>query len=101
MKKSLLLIPLAVCALVGAVSKAQETAIVACVSSMTEKVGISPDLAYQECKKKSVVECIKSLSGSTVKLAASKKVEVAFYLILGLIRRFGRKVVFGSQEAAR
>lgn len=43
---------------------AQSAAVVACVKSMTSTLGVSPDVAFGECNKKTLVECIKLVSES-------------------------------------
>ena len=50
-----------VIASIESTAKADEVALQACVRRQVESMGISPDLAFGECKRNSLVECIASL----------------------------------------
>lgn len=42
---------------------AKESAVIACVTKLKTELGLSADLAYTECSKQSLIECINSVSG--------------------------------------
>ena len=43
-------------------SLAQDAAILACVQDFQKRMGVSADIAFSECKQKSLAACIKSIS---------------------------------------
>jgi hypothetical protein len=43
-------------------AKAQDAAVLACAKNLQSTLQLSPDTAFNECKKKSLVDCIKSIS---------------------------------------
>ena len=55
------------------VAFAQSASVVACVNNLTKTLGISPDIAFGECNKKSLSECIKSISDSNYIGSAIRK----------------------------
>ncbi len=60
--------------------QAQSAAVVACVKSMTSTLGVSPDVAFGECNKRTLVECIKLVSENNF-VATSIRREGSGYLI--------------------
>jgi len=57
------IIPLACATLVfPEYAKAQDAAILACVKDLQTKLKVSADIAFTECKQKSLADCIKSIS---------------------------------------
>ena len=43
-------------------AEAQSSAVVACVKNLQSSLGVSPDVAFSECNKKTLIDCIKSIS---------------------------------------
>lgn len=43
-------------------ARAQDAAIMACTKNMQAKMNVSADIAFAECKQKSLVDCIRSIS---------------------------------------
>jgi len=43
-------------------AKAQDAAVLACVKDLQTKLKLSPDVAFTECKQKSLADCIKLIS---------------------------------------
>ena len=62
---------------------ADQVALKACMVEMTGVMGLSPDLAYAECKKKTIVDCITSLRGKHKPLSAIAKVDNGYLIDLG------------------
>ena len=58
-------------------------AIKSCVINYRKEMGLSADLAFKECKKKSLVECIKKLKVFAPTYKAIAKVENGFVIDLG------------------
>lgn len=65
--------------LLSGAAKADEAALFACIERF-KKVGLSADLAYSECKKKSLGECIKEMAGTNY-VARSIERRAGGYLI--------------------
>lgn len=52
---------------------AQSAAVIACTKEMTTTLGVTPDTAFNECNKKTLVECIKMVSDSNYLATAIRK----------------------------
>ena len=98
MKKLLLILPLSLVAIAGNVSSAQDSALMVCVSSMTSTIGVSADLAYAECQKKTIIDCIKDLRGKSVVLTASKKLDNGYLFDLGNDKKIWQEGRFWSSR---
>lgn len=71
----------AIC-LTNTVVKAEEAAILDCISKYT-KLGVSPDAALAECKKNTLKDCIERLTASKVVVKAISKSEKGYLVDLG------------------
>jgi len=52
---------------------AQSAAVIACTKMMITTLGVSPDTAFNECNKKTLVECIKMVSESNFLATSIRK----------------------------
>jgi len=56
-------IVIAGCIACGTASEAVENRLKVCMASFQKEMGVSPDIAYTECSKRSFSDCIKETSG--------------------------------------
>ncbi len=68
--------------LCGAV-KADEIAFRECMTRYTSTMGVSPDLAFKECKRTSIMACINSLRNKNQVLVATGKTSKGYIIDLG------------------
>ena len=55
-------------------AKAEETQLKSCMVSLQSELGVSPDIAYKECSKRSIADCIKQMTGAKfVALSVGRK----------------------------
>ena len=64
-------------------ANADQAALKVCMSEMTTDMGLSPDIAYKECQRRSVVNCITSLRGKRQTLMASSELNGKYIIDLG------------------
>lgn len=58
-------------------AKAEEARLKVCMNSMQKELGVSPDIAYTECNKKTIADCIKNMSGQKyVAMSVGRKGEL-------------------------
>ena len=79
----LLLLPLLSLFLITDLAKSDEMAIKSCVINYRNQMGLSTDLAFKECKKISLVECIKKLKVFAPTYKAIAKEEKGYVIDLG------------------
>ena len=85
-----------ICAISSPVVAADQTALKACMAEMAGEIGLSPDLAYSECKRKTIVGCITALRGKFITLEATSKVKDGYLFDLG-----NDKKVWQDEEVQR
>ena len=68
---------------IGSAANADQAALKVCMSEMTTNMGLSPDLAYKECQRKSVVNCLTGLRGQRQVLVASRQHKGRYIVDLG------------------
>ena len=77
------LLPLLSLFLITDLAKSDEMAIKSCVINYRKEMGLSADLAFKECKKKSIVECIKKLKVFAPIYKATVKEKKGYVIDLG------------------
>jgi len=79
-----------------AASQAEESRLKVCMASFQKEVGVSPDIAYAECSKRSFADCIKETSGKKfVAQYVGRKTNLLS--MLGMISQGGWKDGDGEQ----
>ncbi|QNG28558.1 hypothetical protein [Synechococcus sp. LTW-R] len=101
-KLTLLVTPLVTAAAISTpVLAADLTALKACMAEMAGEMGLSPDLAYKECKKKSITNCITSLRGKFVTLTATSKNNKGYVVDLGNDKKLWQEGRFWSDRGCK
>lgn len=69
--------------LTNTVATAQDETVLSCVQGYRNKLGISPDAALAECKRNTIIECIKVLTGKKVVAKAVSSTDKGYLIDLG------------------
>ena len=99
--KRLLVVTFSVTSLAALPVVADQVALEECVLSKTERLGISPELAYKTCQRASIVECIKNLGGEFFMLQATKKVSNGYLIDLGNDKKLWQEGAFWSSRGCK
>ena len=90
-----------ICAISSPVVAADQTALKACMAEMAGEIGLSPDLAYSECKRKTIVGCITALRGKFITLEATSKVKDGYLFDLGNDKKVWQEGQFWRQRGCK
>ena len=68
---------------IGSAAHAEQVSLKVCMNEMTAEMGLTPDLAYKECQRRTIVNCITNLRGKRQVLTASSQLNGRYVVDIG------------------